>query len=234
MRNIDIADVLKRLGDAGDLPLTVYNVVQPNDVTAMLSGLGIRASHVEDAVKHPDDHQHLMAEGMPTGSEDVSLFMKRVMSREAQRRHWLLVQCHRVGMNQRVGAAWQIYPDDLRLERARKPIDVLKAFVDVYGVPIKVGEQKGLFIESQTYPPGTQVSVDWTGAPREHFVSSVRSVTAGGTVRVGASYCIDIGKYREALSAHGVKVRETGPNLHRSVTETTTQHPDHSFAGAVG
>ena len=109
-------------------------------------------TNIEEAVKHPDDYQHVMTEGMPMETRDISLFMKRIMSREANRRHWLLVQSHRVGIDQRVGAAWRVFPADVNIEAALHPLDVLKAFVQVFGFPIKVGEMiQGTFIESELH-----------------------------------------------------------------------------------
>jgi hypothetical protein len=222
----DTDAILKRIGNAGRLPPAAYNVVQPTEFQAMFYRLGLSRNHVEDAVKRPDDYQHLMTEGMPESSQDISLFMKFVASREQARMHWLLVQAHRIGTDQRVGAAWRIYLNDINLETAARPIDVLKAFVEVYGFPMTIGDTKALFIESRTYPPDTPIKIDWTGAPEDHFVSISHTTDAAGQFRIGVTYCIDIPKYSVTLKARGVKVEE-GPKkiLHRAITRTTTLHP---------
>jgi hypothetical protein len=224
LSEINPAEVLARIGKAGRLTPAAYNVVQPPEFQATFYGLGVTRNHVEGAVKHPDDLQHLMTEGMPPDWSDISLFMKRVMSRDSQKRHWLLVQTHRLGVDQKVGAAWQVYPQDVNIRAAQQPLDVLKAFAEVYGVPVVVGQTKALFIESELYPPGVTVNIDWTGAPQEHFLSTSSTTDASGRLRVGITYCIDVPKYRAALKAHGVKVAGPLTPMGHTVTKTTTTH----------
>jgi hypothetical protein len=129
------------------------------------------------------------------------------------------------GIDQRVGAAWRIYPNDINLETAQRPIDVLKAFVEAYGVPMTIGDTKALFTESRAYPPNVPVKVDWTGAPEDCFVSFSHTTDAAGRFRIGVTYCIDIPKYSVTLKAHGVKVEEPKKIFHRAITQTTTLHP---------
>jgi hypothetical protein len=42
--------------------------------------------------------------------------------------------------------------------RAATPLDALKAFVEVFGCPVKIGDKKSLFTEADTFPLGTEVS----------------------------------------------------------------------------
>jgi hypothetical protein len=217
-------EVLTRVGAAGQLSPVAYNVVQPNDFQATFFSLGLSRNYVEDAVKHPDDYQHLLTEGMPDDWKDISLFMKRVMSREERKRHWLLVQTHRMGLDQIAIAGWQIFPDDVNIERARRPIDVLKAFVDVFGVPITVGERTARFIESELYPIATTSRIDakFQGDPKDRFMSISNAINSKGEMRIGVAYCVDLPKYRRALRVHGVKVIEpSGPRDTRVVTRTS-------------
>jgi hypothetical protein len=223
LRDADTAKILTRIGNAGRLPPLAYDVIQPREFQGMFYRLGVSRNNVEDAVKRPDDHQHLLTEGMPPEWQDISLFMKRVMSREPSRRHWLLVQSHRVGAGQKVGAAWRVFPDDVNIESAQQPVDVLKAFVEVYGVPVNVGETKALFIESELFPAGP-VKIDVSPAPLDHFISSSSTTNAAGQFRVGVTYCIDIPKYRVALARHGIKTEDPGMPIGRTIVSTTTQH----------
>jgi hypothetical protein len=205
-----ISDALTRLGQSGRLTPALYKVVQPKPFGDLFHGLGVSASHVDDAIRRPDDYQHLMTEGMPEGSENakaVSLFMKRVISRDRRNSHWLLVQTLRSGIDQIVQSARKIYPDDVDLSAATQPIDVLKAFVESFGSPISVGETKALFVDARRFPYDAQVKVDWTGAPVEHFVSFSKLEDAATSLfKVGIAFCINIPKYRVALKAHGVAV----------------------------
>jgi hypothetical protein len=182
--------------------------------TILFYSLGISASHVEDAVKHPDDHQHLMTEGVPEDVKTLSLFMKRVISRDDRNSRWLLVQTNRIGLQQHVQAAWIIFPSDVDLSMAAAPIDALRAFVEVFGFPISVGDKKALFVDPQQFPFDASVRIDWTGAPPEHFVNFSRTVNADTRLfEVGLAYCIDIPKYRASLKKHGIRVHEPAPSM---------------------
>ena len=203
------SSALNRAGQSGRLAPVIYQVIQPKSFSDLFSTLGISANHVEDAVKHPDDHQHLMTEGLPEDAKTLSLFMKQVVSRGDHHSRWLLVQTNRIGLQQHVQAAWIIFPTDVDLSVASAPIDALRAFVDVFGCPISVGDKKALFVDPQQFPFDASVRIDWTGAPREHFVNfSQTTNTDTRLFKVGLAYCIDIPKYRASLKRHGIKVRE--------------------------
>jgi hypothetical protein len=225
LSGVNSSDVLSRVGQAGRLWPVLYNVIQPKEFQNVFYGLGVTSNHVENAVKHPDDHQHIMTEGMPSDWRAISLFMKRVISRDAHKSHWLLVQAHRMGADQQVVSAWQIYPDEVNIENARRPIDVLRAFVAVYGVPLKVAETKALFVDSESFPIDAKVIVDWTGAPEDFFVSFAHTSNSdAGILRLGVAYCIDLRKYRVALRKRGVRgVAENPIPAGVQTSQTTTQ-----------
>jgi hypothetical protein len=205
------ANVFGRVGQSGRLSPVFYEVVQTAEFKKTFYALGIRSSHVEDAVRHPDDHQHLMTDGLPENAKAHSLFMKRIDSKDQRNSHWLLVQTHRVGLNQIAQSAWRIYPDAVDLSEARQPIDVLRMFAEVFGCPISVGDKKAKFVDPQQFPPHTQVKIDWTGAPREVFVSFSQTQDAEA-FRIGLAYCIDVARYRASLKRHGIKVAEPTSN----------------------
>jgi hypothetical protein len=104
-----------------------------------------------------------------------------------------------------VQSAWQVYPDDVNIEAARQPLDVLKAFVEVYGIPLRVGNTTSLFIESERHLGGPNITIAAT-APPDHYLSASSTTDAQGNVRVGVSYCIDMTRYKTALERHGIKI----------------------------
>jgi hypothetical protein len=218
------SDILSRLGSAGSLWPAAYNVIQSKEFTGAFSLLGIQRGHVEDAVKHPDDFQHLLTEGMPSDWQDMSLFMKRVLpARQPNNRRWLLVQTHRTGIDQRAIAAWFVYPQEVNIESAQKPLDVLKAFVEDYGVPLTIGETTALFIELEKYPVGTPIQAKFDGDPKDRFMAVSNTTNALGELRVGIGYCIDLSKYRATLRRHGVKVIEPNQETALLTTAVTTR-----------
>jgi hypothetical protein len=208
------SSALNRVGQSGRLAPVLYQVIQSKLFSDLFYTLGISASHVEDAVKHPDDYQHLMTEGLPEDAKTLSLFMKQVISRDNHNSRWLLVQTNRIGLQQHVQAAWIIFPSDVDLSMASVPIDALRAFVDVFGCAISVGDKKALFVDPQQFPFDASVKIDWTGAPREYFVSFSQTTNADTRLfKVGLAYCIDIPKYRASLKRHGIRVRESTQSM---------------------
>jgi hypothetical protein len=95
------------------------------------------------------------------------------------------------------------------LSAARQPLDVLRAFAEVFGCLISVGDIKAKFVDPQQFPPNAQVRIDWTGAPHEVFVSfSQKHDVEANLFRIGLAYCIDLARYRASLKRHGIKVSE--------------------------
>ena len=68
-------------------------------------------------------------------------------------------------------AAWFVYPAEVNVELVQQPLDVLKAFVENYGVPITIGPTSALFIESEKIPPGTPVQAKFGGDIRNRFTA---------------------------------------------------------------
>jgi hypothetical protein len=206
----DQPTILNRLGQSGRLAPSQYEVIQTRQFSDLFNSLGVSTNHVEDAVKHPDDHQHLMTEGMPEFARTLSLFVKLIRSSRPENNNWLLVQTNRVGLQQIVQAAWRVYPTDVDLTAAAEPLDALRAFANTFGCPISVGgDAKALFVEPKKFPFDAEVRVDWTDSPADVFVNF--SKTMNDTTKlfmVGLAYCIDLKKYRACLEAHDVKLRE--------------------------
>jgi hypothetical protein len=202
-----LAEALGRAGQAGRLSPAVYKVEQSPVFAELFSKFAPKRKVVEDAVRHPDDFQHLMTEGA-VENEVISLFMKRLEPGGGKPPHWLLVQTHRREMTQVVQSAWRVYPDDVDLTRARSPLDVLKAFVETFGMTVRVGGRSEKFVESVTVVGTRNALMEITPAPRGPYFSSVSQVktTAPGVFNVGIAYCIDLVKYAAALRPYGFSV----------------------------
>ncbi len=202
----DTSQILARAGQAGRLPPVMYTVDQPKSFSNLFYNLGVRRNHVEDAVKHPDDYQHLMTEKATEESKDViSLFVKEIKSAKTGSNNWLLVQCHRQGLTQIVQSAWRIFPDTIDLTQAYEPLHLLKAFVAVFGLPVSVAGKETLFIESVPYPKGPLLDWRFQAVGPDVFASISQVATTDPTmIEVGIGYSINLPKYREYLAQHGV------------------------------
>ena len=124
-----------RLGQNGNLRSDLYRIkfgdsFHANEVTG-----GIRRSHVEEALRHPNQVQHLLPERFGLGEDTlaVSIYAKH------NEKFILLVQTTRKGDTQLVGSAWRVYHSDVDLSAAYEPLEMLRAFADVYGMYFRVG-----------------------------------------------------------------------------------------------
>lgn len=202
-------DALSRAGQSGKLPTSMYVVEQPESFSRRFQPLGVRKGNVEEAVRFPDDYQHLMNDS-PLGvieSDVISLFVKRVEGTVGGD-FWLLVQTHRIGQRQVAQSAWRIYPDEVPLEGARNPLDLLKRFASVFGVPVKArsDSKETMFLEAEVVPAQNQLEIFVRKVP--DFFASVSKVNLNDPTKmlIGTGYGIDMAKYRSALKLRGVKI----------------------------
>jgi hypothetical protein len=203
---------LRRAAQAGRLSPAAYKVIQPEPFRKRFYPLAVTKNKVEEAVKQPDDFQHLMADRTTVGEEDIfSIFLKRSM-RSGYEQNWFLVQSLRRELDQIAQSAWRVYPSEVDLSKAEKPIDVLKAFVDRFGIEVKVGSRTAKFIDVTSFPKSGEqmkyaVEVPNLAAHPDYFLSmSHRTTIDVATFDIGLVYCIDMAVYRKSLIAHGASV----------------------------
>jgi hypothetical protein len=206
---------LSRAGYAGRLSPGAYKVVQPQGFTGQFYSLAVTKHQVKEAVNQPDDYQHLMIENALPGEDDLlSIFMKRSNSPKYEA-NWLLISCVRRGIEQVAQSAWRVYPEDVDLNAAKNPTDVLAAFAEVFGFFVQAGGRKAKFIENvlvpknpvsggaqftvqaEIVPPGSPSIASWT----------TRQTSSLNSMNVGLVYCIDVAKYRASLIRHGASVK---------------------------
>jgi hypothetical protein len=199
-------EALKRAGQAGRVPPSLYVVVQGKPFLDKFLPLGIRPPHVENAVKNPDEFQHFLTEFQEPENRDVlSLFLKQIESKN-KAPHWLLVQAVRQGLTQNIQSAWRVFPNDIDLSEAHAPIDLLKALVDRFGekfayhgrdvkfverIILTATEAKDFRFKVQQNNPGLFFSFSWSLKP-------------DGEAEIGLGYCMNLRRYSEYLSRNGV------------------------------
>jgi hypothetical protein len=197
----DRKDALVSAGQAGRLNPVLYTVRQPGAFADLFYRLSLKPTYVEDAVKHPDDYQHLLETNASAASKGkLSIFLKLIRSARAGSDHWLLVQAQRDGLVQIAQSAWRIFPDVVELSDAKQPIDVLRAFVNVFGIEVNLGGITGKFIESIPVHR-REKGVNFHHEMRAPFYNSAsyNKTDDPDVVQVGAAYCIDIVKYAAVL-----------------------------------
>ncbi|HEX3681054.1 MAG TPA: hypothetical protein VHU83_00835 [Bryobacteraceae bacterium] len=156
LKDSDIRQIKARLGARGDLPPGAYEIDIDPAVRGGLASRGIRPSHIEEAVRAPDALRHLNSQ---TCEFLVSLFVKRVGS--GKHAFTLFVVAQRDGYLLRVRDALRVYDADVNREHATEPLAVLRAFLNKYGLPVRMGPKSGLLLLNEVFPfVGTRKDVD--------------------------------------------------------------------------
>lgn len=196
--------ILARAGQAGRLSPSLYRIKFIGYFQVCIS-LGTKTSHVTDAILNADDVQHL--EGK-TGEKTFSIFLKYHQGAAAKDSFWLLVLAHRDGRDLIVQNAWRVYLSDVDLTTAKKPIDVLRAFANVFGLPIHAAGKVDTFVANETVPiPPGQVIRAYTvkGIKDKAYVSTTSGYNLPGSHKIILAYAIDVSAYEKSLHQHGVR-----------------------------
>src|SRR5688572_28519201 len=135
-----VEEVVFRLGNDGELRPNQYKVAFTDQFREGAEKRGAKRSDVERIVEQPDRVQHLYASAVNADTEYLqSLFTKTIERATTRELCTVLVQATRKGNVQSVTSVWRIYHSDVDLNATMKPLDMLSAFVDVYGLDCTVG-----------------------------------------------------------------------------------------------
>lgn len=199
------AEALNRAGQSGRLPPSLYKVVQPSAFRQRFARLGVKKDDVSLTINSPSEVEHLLTDDVvPEARETHSIFMRSFRPGRKGPPYWLLVLTQRLGIEQNVQSAWRVYDSEVNLASAERPSDVLRAFVDVYGVEICIDEQCGKYISSETADiDGFKVKI-FQPHNMEVFASFAHSARSDGKkYLVGMAFCINMTKYAAMLSRKG-------------------------------
>jgi hypothetical protein len=211
-------EILARAGQSGKLAPAEY-LIDFGALPTVFYGLGTRNGHLLDAIAHADDVQHLQVEGT-VDEKPFSIFVRFVPQRRSEDTFWLVVFAHRYGVTQTVHHAWRVYPTDIDISGCKVPLDVLKTFVQRFGLDIEIGKFKGKFV-ADTEIPVEMVETNGENlvkfqtplirdAEKKIFVSTMSAVPFDNPPRVYVSvaYAIDLRKYVPYLLSHNVEVSQ--------------------------
>ncbi len=201
-----------RLGDRGDLNLELYKInfgISFNQV----SNYGVRRSHVESSMRKPDNVQHLVGERFDQENrKNISLFSTFKYSNQIENSFYLFVEAVREDDQLNVISAWRIYPSDVDTRDTRFPLDLLKAFVNVYGLEFRIADyatHKFLIYDAFPFQAKARENklIEILNASNDDFYQNffVRISTLN-VLEVSMAYCINLTKYAKDLMKHGVHI----------------------------
>lgn len=128
------------LGQAGLLSPSLY-IIEFGDLIKAFEQLGERRGNIEQVIHSPDVVQHLEPPGglSPESDESQSIFVREI--RPAKKKRFLqMVVARRTGSKLTFGAAWRFYSEFVSWDGTMSPLDLLRRFVDRYGIPFSIGD----------------------------------------------------------------------------------------------
>ncbi len=205
MGDSDPAEVRRRLGRQGRLPLSGYEI---DFSKSFVKESRENEKYIRRAIASATDFQHVFASSLPDVGKGMTLIMIPQMLRKVE--HWLLVDAIRENDKLLVDRSFRVFPSIVDLRTANAPLEVLRAFVDHYGLsfslenmpPAKMYEQL-LFAKSEGQldiklpDAGTEYDVTVTGSSftfKEDVANRLGVPMVGCTVI--AAYGVDVAKYR--------------------------------------
>lgn len=203
----DTKEIKKRIGQRGDLRPDLYEIKIPTGVRKEASARSIPLREIRDAIAHPSEVEHLLPEHFESTGDAVSLYSQEWEITESGEPLFLLVLTKRSGYTQTVLDALQIYRSDVNLYEVRTPLEILQAFLDVYGLPMRVGNEVKKFVlyEKIAAPVGvkrTSVIQVLEIPKKEVVITRFFGRRSLGGFEVALAYSIPDLKYRADLQRH--------------------------------
>jgi hypothetical protein len=215
--NVDLSNLKTRLGNKGELHPSQYQISFFDDFVNH-EALGDSKRHIIDAVTQPDNLTHLHAKyAIDEFDPRVTISIKAVSGKRTEDRFILFVISHREGQTQRVHCAFRAYPSDMDLNNANEPIEIVRAFVNSYGLTLRIGSSVSKFMHNETVSIDETISLTdqweildgqkgdsyWTyinGGITRFQASSAEKIT-----EVVLAFALDISRYTTTLRKHNVR-----------------------------
>jgi hypothetical protein len=178
----------------------------------------LRKQHIAEMLRKPDAAQHLQptaATAHDEGANAVSLYSQVV----ARKKHALVshfavvVVCERKGDQQLVHDVWRLYPSEVQVDGLASPLELLKAFLDSYGLYGVVGGAEPSLLTLSVKVPvtaaGRGANVTVVSAPGRPVADDV-SFKVGKFFQLGSSwidasivYAVNLSKYERSIARYG-------------------------------
>lgn len=204
-----ISKVRDRVAEKGLLDASEYQIVFEQNFLSNIDSMSVTKGNVRSAIRTPDALTHLLPEDFPIaeGSAATTIALKRYGGPDG---HTLLVLCRREKAVLHVSCAWRVFDADVGSTEMSTPLEVLRQFVERFGLRIRSGEFSGKFLWYQTIRTtmlfgGTNLfSIDeYVGSGRRVFATFVVHAIDPINHAVAVGFAIDLDAYRDAMRKHG-------------------------------
>lgn len=216
LSDTNISKVKERLGYKGELSLEQYKV-DFNFQFKVSEVLGEKKSNILDVVRNPDKYIHLesgYSMGMKMG---FSIFAKLITPKKEQDKFFQIVFSIRTGITLNITGTIRAYVSELDLSEANTPLDILKAFVSVYGLTFQVDDLITKFAQNETIEMQelllTQSMKILDGQIGNYYLrsgwyfdSDLVGKNGKKLQKIVLAFAVDITKYVETLKKHNVVI----------------------------
>jgi hypothetical protein len=192
LKDVDISSISNDLGARGALPIGAYNIQEGGEFK---TGVKEKFSFAKSCVLKADDFEHL--NDPDANDRQMSLFSKHVPGTNKGEPHWILVETMRLGDTISIGKLWRIFPSQVNVETVRRPLELLKAFVNHYGFPLSITgrDEQPKFIDSMRLPRGSSINA-LIGSSQQVIQTMIIGHMVDGTTLIRIAYAIDVKRYR--------------------------------------
>jgi hypothetical protein len=210
----------ERLGTRGSLDLKAYRIAFGDDFDDESKQTGIQRAEVREAISDADAYQHFR----PLSDDETELVSLIAARRNGPMTlHTLLVETRRKKDVLTVCNAWRVFQTDVALSEGRSPLDILRAFLMIYGLeflfaghgPTRLVVHEAIPIPPVPLSPERFVQeghilklleVRHQGPLPPFHMSAHMRLSPLGAIEVQLLYVVNIQRYREDLRRHGLRV----------------------------
>jgi hypothetical protein len=215
LADANINSIKKRIGQRGELRPDLYEI-KFLKTFEMSEDIGIRRNHVSEVIRQPDSQYQLPMKHVPPEEYGTfSLLLRQHSGRNYRDSFALLVLTRRFGYTHDVVIAYRVYHSEVGFSDAQSPLNILLAFLEIYGVDLGSRHSKLVFDEVLDISTFDSLKESWE--PNTPDSTSVmptlicRRSRLSKVAVIALSMLVNWEKYAVDLRKHGVEIvdRET-------------------------
>lgn len=231
LANANMSSLKARLGNKGALHPSQYEV-RFTDYFDRCEALGTRKSHVIEAVTKPDKVMNPRPKYLSEDNDPrVTVSIRFVGSKKVEDRFSLIVTSSRDGQCQTVGAAFRAYLSDVDLTNINEPLDMVRSFVNTYGLTFRLGNKVSKFMHNEIISSDSPLSrerlknIEMLDKPKEDLVwpvfafniTQVRGTDNEILTEVILGFVLNVSKYVATLRKHHVHLSSEAEEKFRHI-----------------
>jgi hypothetical protein len=216
----DVRNVRERVGGKGALPLHLYDVAFGQNFVDLNETLGVSKDAVLAVIRSADGVEHFVPDEVTqSGVDPTTILVKHFFGADP---YTLIVIAMREGAKLRIDRAWKSFFSEVPTEPLAKPVDFLHAFVEVFGVPLRIGDTEAKFVAYEIFPlsptSGRNMIEVLNGGQQHRFDARFNYRASAYSLAVTLAFAIDVECYASSLAKHGVSFSRDLTDIgHRAV-----------------